>query len=72
MCCDMLVFLRSQVSVVDIATGYGLVDRGFRFRVPVGSRIFSSAQRPDRLWSPPSLLTNGYWELFPQVKAAGA
>jgi hypothetical protein len=31
--------LRSQDSVVGIATGYGLDDRGVGVRVPVGSRI---------------------------------
>jgi hypothetical protein len=34
--------------------------RGLEFRVPVGSRIFSSPRRPDRLWGPPSLLANGH------------
>jgi hypothetical protein len=32
-----------------IATGYGLDDRGVGVRVPVGSRIVSSPNRPDRL-----------------------
>jgi hypothetical protein len=32
-----------------IATGYGLDERGVGVRVLVGSRIFSSARRPDRL-----------------------
>jgi hypothetical protein len=32
-----------------IATSYGLGDLGFGVRVPVGSRIFSSPDRPDRL-----------------------
>jgi hypothetical protein len=32
-----------------IATSYGLGDRGVGVRVPVGSRIFSSPNRPDRL-----------------------
>jgi hypothetical protein len=36
-------------SVVGIATGYGLNDGGVGVRVPVGSRIFSSPRRPDRL-----------------------
>jgi hypothetical protein len=40
-------------SVVGIATGYGLDDRGVGVRVPVGSRIFSSPRRPDRLWGHP-------------------
>jgi hypothetical protein len=49
-----------------IATGYGLDYRVFRARVPVRSRIFSSPRRPDRLWGPPSLLSNRYWNLFPR------
>jgi hypothetical protein len=40
-------FLRE--SVIGIATGYRLDDRGVGVRVPVGSRIFSSTRYPDRL-----------------------
>jgi hypothetical protein len=47
-------------SAVGIATGYRLDDRGVGVRVPVASRIFSSPRRPDRLWGPPSLLSNGH------------
>jgi hypothetical protein len=43
-------------SAVGIATGYGL-------RVPVGLRILTSTRRPDRLWGPPNLLSNGYRRL---------
>jgi hypothetical protein len=51
----------SRDSVVGIATGYGLDDRG------VGVRgIFSSPSRPDRLWGPPILLSNGYLVFFPR------
>jgi hypothetical protein len=51
---------RSRDSVVGIATCYGLDNRGVGVRVPVGSRIFSSPYRPDRLWGPLNLLSNGY------------
>jgi hypothetical protein len=53
------------LSVVDIATGYGLDDLGFGVLVPEESRIFSSPQRPDGLWGTASLPSNGYGELFP-------
>jgi hypothetical protein len=55
---------RNQDSVVGIATGYGLDDRGVGVRVPVGSRIFTSLRLPDRLWGPPNLLSNGYRGFF--------
>jgi hypothetical protein len=45
--CDMLQIVK--VSRAGIATGYGLDDQGVEVGVPVGSRIFSSPRRPDRL-----------------------
>jgi hypothetical protein len=51
---------RSRDSAVSTATGYGLDDRRVGVRVPVGSGIFSSPRRPNRLWGPPNLLSNGY------------
>jgi hypothetical protein len=46
-------------SAVGIANGYGLDDRRIGVLVPVVSRILCSSRRPDRLWGPPSLLSNG-------------
>jgi hypothetical protein len=43
-------------TLVGIATGYGLDDQGVGIRVPVGSKIFTSPYRTDRLWGPPNLL----------------
>jgi hypothetical protein len=40
--------MTSRDSVLGIATGYELDDRGVGVRDPVGSRISSSPQRPDR------------------------
>jgi hypothetical protein len=48
-------------SVDDIATGYGLDDRGVGISVPLGSRIFSSTQLPHQFWGPATLLSNWYW-----------
>jgi hypothetical protein len=46
--------------------------RGVGVRIPVGARIFSSLRRSDRLWGPPSFLSNGYWgALSPRLKRQG-
>jgi hypothetical protein len=59
-------------SAVGISTGYGLDDQEVRVRVPVGTRIFTSPCRPDRLCGPPNLLSNGTGGSFPGGKEAGA
>jgi hypothetical protein len=56
-------------SVVGIATSSGLDDRGVGIRVPVGSRIFSSPDRPDRSMQPPIQWVPG--ALSPGVKRSG-
>jgi hypothetical protein len=58
-------------SIVGIAMGYGLDDRGVGVRVLVESRIFTSPCCPDRLWGPPSLLLSGYQASFLRVKRPG-
>jgi hypothetical protein len=58
--------VRGRDSVVRIATGYGLDDRGVGVQVPVGVRIFISPCLPDRFLGPPNLLPNGYRELVPR------
>jgi hypothetical protein len=37
-----------------------LIDQGVGVRVPVGPKIFTLPCRPDRLWGPPTLLSDGY------------
>jgi hypothetical protein len=54
----------SRGSMVSIATGLGLDGRGVGSRVPVGSKIFSSPNCPDRFWGASNLLCNGYRGLF--------
>jgi hypothetical protein len=49
-------------NAVDIVSGYGLDDRGAGVLAPVWWRISSSPCRPDQLWGPHSLLSNGYRE----------
>jgi hypothetical protein len=53
-------------SAADIATDYGLDDRGVGVRVSVESRIFSSSHCPDRVWGPPNFVSNGHRGLFPR------
>jgi hypothetical protein len=65
-CLDLF---RSQDTLVGIASGHGPDDRGVEVRVPVGSRIFSSPRRTDRLWGSPNILSIGYRGAFsPGVK----
>jgi hypothetical protein len=56
-------FDKSRDSVVGIATVYGVEDGG--------SRIFFSPRRLNRLWGPPSLLSNYIGSSFPRVKQPG-
>jgi hypothetical protein len=60
--------MMSKDSVVCISTSYGLDDRGVGVRVPVGSRIFSSPNRPEVHPTTYPVRTGGS---FPGGKAAG-
>jgi hypothetical protein len=50
-------------SSVGIATDYGLDD--WSSSPGGGWEFFSSTPYPGWFWGPPSLLSNGYWRLFP-------
>jgi hypothetical protein len=52
-------------SSVTIVTGYGTDGLGIPGR---GKRLFSSPQRPDRLWDPSSLLSKGYLGFYHRGK----
>jgi hypothetical protein len=47
------------MEAVGIETGCGLEDREVGVRVPLGPGMFTSAYRPEWLWGPPNLLSNG-------------
>jgi hypothetical protein len=52
----------SSVGIATRATGWTIRVLGFDSRRELG--FFSSPPRPERLWGPPSLLSNGYQGLF--------
>jgi hypothetical protein len=54
---------RGPVSVVGIATGYGLDSPGIESQ---WGEIFRTC--PDRSWGPPTVLYNGY-QVFPRLKS---
>jgi hypothetical protein len=58
---DTSIFYKKEV--------YGLRDRGSRVRFPAGAgNFFPSPLGPERLWGPPSPLSNGYQGLFKKGK----
>jgi hypothetical protein len=61
----LLILPVCRDSSLGIALGYGPDDRGSRVRFPAGAGNLSSPTRPERLWGPHSLLSNGYQGLFP-------
>jgi hypothetical protein len=63
---------RKPGSSVSIPNGYALDDPKAKVLVPVESRIFTSPQRPERLWDPLSLLSYSIGGSFPGVKLPGS
>jgi hypothetical protein len=57
---DIFYVLSNSGSIV---SDYGLDDRAIEVRFPTGAEDFSSSPC---VWGPPSLLSNGYREFFPQ------
>jgi hypothetical protein len=64
----VLFCFRSRGSAVDKASRYVFDDRWAGVRIPIGSRMFTSPYRPDRLWC----LLNSYGGSFANSRAAGA
>jgi hypothetical protein len=57
----------SQVSSGSIVSDYGLDNRAIGIQSPAEAKEFSSVLLcPDRLWDPPTLLSNGYRGSFPR------
>jgi hypothetical protein len=52
----------------DLSVNRKIYENGMR----ISFNFYTVLLRPDRLWGPPNLLYNGYRELFPGGKAAGA
>jgi hypothetical protein len=61
----------SSGSAVGTATRYGLDDWGIGVQVSLGPSILTSQYRPNRLWGPHILLSNGYRVSFPGDKDFG-
>jgi hypothetical protein len=58
-------------SSVSILSGYRLDDRAIEVRSPAAAKGFFLYPRcPDRLWGPPSLLSNGYRGSLPRGQSA--
>jgi hypothetical protein len=64
-CRGRFIIFLTFLNAVGVATCYELDEGEVGVRVPVGAKIVSSP-RPDRLWGPSTLLSNGYRELFPR------
>jgi hypothetical protein len=56
---SLLLFVKSRDSIVSITTGCGLDDQGIGVQVLMGAKMFASPCRPNWLWGPPNLLSNG-------------
>jgi hypothetical protein len=60
------LYLTTSSPCIAINAGLRAGRSGFSGTIPSGGwEFFSSPPRPERLWGPPSLLSNGYQVLFP-------
>jgi hypothetical protein len=61
-----LSFLNTEFCTVRIANGYRLDDWGSGSSIHGrGWELSPAPLHPDQFWAPPSLLSIGYWGLFP-------
>jgi hypothetical protein len=66
-----LFFFSFSIPGTGIETGFWLDYREAGVRVPEMSRFFSALQRPNRLYNPHTLLSNGFRMFIPRTEMSG-
>jgi hypothetical protein len=69
---DVTISVATPTILTQVSRSDGLLTRRPGLVFGRGKKFVSTPQRPDRLWSSPSLLFNGYRGLFTRGEAAGA